>query len=58
MEIAYLGAILELNIEEDNNFHPGLFMIDTVSNNIGTDSESEDSIDPETYNEIFRYLAS
>lgn len=57
MEIAYLGAILELNKEEDANCHPGLFMIDTVSNNIGTDSDSEDSIDPETYNEIFRYIA-
>lgn len=56
MEIAYLGAILELNEKEDSNCHPCLLMIDTVSNNIGTNSSSKDSIDPETYKEIFNYL--
>ncbi|WXR60953.1 hypothetical protein WG909_11710 [Peptostreptococcaceae bacterium AGR-M142] len=56
MQIAYLGALLELNNEEDNNCHPGLLMLDTVSNNIGTNTESEDSIDPETYQELFKYL--
>lgn len=56
MQIAYLGAILELNIEDENNCHPALLMLDTVSNNIGTNKESEDSIDPETYIELFKYL--
>lgn len=56
MQIAYLGALLELNNEEDNNCHPGLLMLDTVSNNIGTNKESGDSIDPATYQELFKYL--
>ncbi|KOF56377.1 hypothetical protein AGR56_06070 [Clostridium sp. DMHC 10] len=56
MQIAYLGAILELNIEEENNCHPGILFLDTVSNNIGTNSDSKDSIDPETYNELYKYL--
>ncbi|WP_252223911.1 hypothetical protein [Clostridium sp. ZBS2] len=56
MQVAYLGAILELNIEEDNNCHPGILFLDTVSNNIGTNSDSKDSIDPETYNELYKYL--
>lgn len=56
MEIAYIGAILEVNKDEENNCHPALLMLDTVSNNIGTDSESQDSIDPETYSELFKYL--
>lgn len=56
MQIAYLGAILELNIEDENNCHPALLMLDTVSNNIGTNKESEESIDPETYIELFKYL--
>lgn len=56
MEIAYIGAILELNAGEKENCHPGLLMIDTVSNNIGTNSEVKDSVDPETYNEIFSYI--
>ncbi|CAK7082499.1 hypothetical protein [Tissierella sp.] len=56
MQIAYLGAILELNIEEENNCHPALLMLDTVSNNIGTNTDSTDSIDPETYGELFKYL--
>lgn len=56
MQIAYLGSILELNVEEENNCHPAVLMLDTVSNNIGTNSESKDSIDPETYAELFKYL--
>ena len=56
MEIAYIGAILELNQDDDNICHPAILMLDTVSNNIGTDSDSKDSIDPETYNELFKYL--
>lgn len=56
MQIAYLGSILELNVEEENNCHPGLIMLDTVSNNIGTNVDSSDSIDPETYSELFKYL--
>lgn len=56
MQIAYLGAILELNIEDEKNCHPALLMLDTVSNNIGTNKESEDSIDQETYIELFKYL--
>lgn len=56
MEIAYIGSILELNMDEEVNCHPGLLMIDTVSNNIGTDSEAKDSVDPKTYNEIFSYI--
>jgi len=56
MEIAYIGVILELNQEDDNNCHPAILMLDTVSNNIGTDSDSKESIDPETYSELFKYL--
>lgn len=56
MQIAYIGAILELNLEDENNCHPALLMLDTVSNNIGTDADSKDSIDPETYSELFEYL--
>ena len=56
MQIAYIGALLELNYEDENNCHPALLMLDTVSNNIGTDSDSKDSIDPETYSELFAYL--
>ena len=56
MQIAYLGAILELNQEEDNNCHPGLLMLDTLSNNIGTDKADKESIDPKTYQEIYNYL--
>jgi hypothetical protein len=56
MQVAYLGAILELNLAEDENCHPGLLMLDTVSNNIGTNSDSGDSIDPATYKELYKYL--
>lgn len=56
MEISYLGAILELNVEEENNCHPGIVFLDTVSNNIGTNSDSQDSIDPKTYDELYKYL--
>lgn len=56
MQIAYLGAILELNQEEDNNCHPSLLMLDTLSNNIGTDKNDANSIDPKTYQEIYNYL--
>jgi hypothetical protein len=57
MQIAYLGAILELNQEEENNCHPSLLMLDTVSNNIGTDKNEDDSVDPKTYSEIYKYLS-
>ncbi len=57
MQIAYLGAILELNQEEENNCHPSLLMLDTVSNNIGTDKNENNSIDPKTYAEIYNYLS-
>lgn len=56
MEIAYVGAILEVNKDEEDNCHPMLLMLDTVSNNIGTNLESQDSVDPETYNELVKYL--
>jgi hypothetical protein len=56
MQIAYLGAILELNQEEENNCHLGLLMLDTLSNNIGTDKNDADSVDPKTYQEIYNYL--
>lgn len=56
MQISYIGAILELNSEDENNCHPALLMLDTVSNNIGTDPDDKNSIDPETYNELFAYL--
>ncbi|NFM77950.1 hypothetical protein FDC04_03730 [Clostridium botulinum] len=56
MQVAYLGTIVELNIEEENNCHPGVLFFDTVSNNIGTNSNSKDSIDPKTYNELYKYL--
>lgn len=55
MQIAYLGAILEVNSAQDENCHPGVIMLDTVSNNIGTNSD-KDSIDPQTYNELYKYL--
>lgn len=56
MQVAYLGAILEINYNEENNCHPGLLMLDTVSNNIGTNTDSIESIDPATYNELYNYL--
>lgn len=56
MQVAYLGAILELNLVDEDNCHPGLLMLDTVSNNIGTNIEEKDSIDPVTYNELYKYL--
>jgi hypothetical protein len=56
MQIAYLGAILELNQAEESNCHPSLLMLDTVSNNIGTDKSVSDSVDPKTYAEIYNYL--
>lgn len=56
MQVAYLGAILELNLDEEDNCHPGLLMLDTVSNNIGTNIDAKDSIDPVTYNELYKYL--
>lgn len=56
MQVAYLGAILELNAEEEENCHPGLLLLDTVSNNIGTNNDSEDSIDPKTYSELYKYF--
>lgn len=55
MQIAYLGAILEVNNTEEENCHPGVILLDTVSNNIGTNSDN-DSIDPQTYNELYKYL--
>ncbi len=55
MQIAYLGAILEVNDIEKENCHPGILFLDTVSNNIGTNT-NDDSIDPKTYNELYEYL--
>ena len=55
MQIAYLGAILEVNAIEKENCHPGILFLDTVSNNIGTNTD-DDSIDPKTYNELYEYL--
>lgn len=56
MQIAYLGALLEVNLIESENCHPCILFLDTVSNNIGTNNNDKDSIDPQTYNEIYKYL--
>lgn len=57
MQIAYLGAILDNGHNNEQHFyHPRLLMLDTVSNNIGTNKDSADSLDPETYEEIYKYL--
>ena len=55
MQIAYLGAMLEVNKSEEDNCHIGVLFLDTVSNNIGTNND-DDSIDPKTYSEIYKYL--
>lgn len=57
MQIAYLGAILKLcDNELFNCYHPRLLMLDTVSNNIGTNNNGSDSLDPQTYEELYKYL--
>lgn len=56
MGIAYLGAVIEIGIGDERNCRPSILLIDTVANNIGTDLEVKDSLDPKTYIEIYKYL--
>lgn len=56
MGIAYLGALIEVNAIDERSFRPPILMVDTVANNIGTNEEVKDSIDPKTYKEIYQYL--
>lgn len=56
MGIAYLGAVIEIGYGDERNCRPPILLIDTVANNIGTDLEVKDSLDPQTYIEIYKYL--
>ncbi len=57
MQIAYLGAIIEHSSKDDEHCnHPRILMLDTVSNNIGTNKDETDSLDPATYAELYKYL--
>lgn len=56
MGIAYLGAMIEIGEGDERNCRPPILLIDTVANNIGTDLGVKDSLDPQTYVEIYKYL--
>ena len=56
MGIAYLGALIEVGKDDERNCRPPILLIDTVANNIGTNLEVKDSIDPQTYTEIYKYI--
>lgn len=56
MGIAYLGAVIEIGDGDERNCRPPILLLDTVANNIGTDLEVKDSLDPQTYIEIYKYL--
>lgn len=56
MGIAYLGAVIEIGEGDERNCRPPILLLDTVANNIGTDLGVKDSLDPQTYVEIYRYL--
>lgn len=56
MGVAYIGTIIEIITSDSRSSHTGFLLIDTVSNNIGTNKSATDSIDPNTYAEIIKYL--
>lgn len=56
MGVAYLGALIECSLEDELNCKPPVVMIDTVANNIGTNIADKDSVDPQTYQEIYKYI--
>lgn len=56
MGIAYLGALIEVGVMDERSCRPPILLVDTVANNIGTNAEVEDSIDPKTYIEIYQFL--
>jgi hypothetical protein len=58
IQIAYLGAILKLKIDQPELNHPGLLMFDTVSKYLGINSNITDSerLDPQSYRAIYSFL--
>ncbi|RGL32848.1 hypothetical protein DXC69_17115 [Paenibacillus polymyxa] len=58
IQIAYLGAILKLKIDQPELNHPGLLMFDTVSKYLGINSDVTDDerLDPQSYRAIYSFL--
>ncbi|MBJ6362487.1 AAA family ATPase [Paenibacillus sp. GCM10012307] len=58
IQIAYLGAILKLKIDQPELNHPGLLMFDTVSKYLGINSNVTDDerLDPQSYRAIYSFL--
>ncbi|CAH0122773.1 hypothetical protein PAE9249_05364 [Paenibacillus sp. CECT 9249] len=58
IQIAYLGAILKLKIEQPQLNHPGLLMLDTLSKYLGINSNVTDDerLDPQSYRAIYSFL--
>ncbi|MHA0857523.1 AAA family ATPase [Paenibacillus sp. CMAA1364] len=58
IQIAYLGAILKLKIDQPELNHPGLLMFDTVSKYLGINSNVADDerLDPQSYRAIYSFL--
>lgn len=58
IQIAYLGAILKLKIDQPKLNHPGLLMFDTVSKYLGINSDVADNerLDPQSYRAIYGFL--
>ncbi|MEE4562807.1 AAA family ATPase [Paenibacillus polymyxa] len=58
IQIAYLGSILKLKIDQPELNHPGLLMFDTVSKYLGINSDVTDDerLDPQSYRAIYSFL--
>ncbi|HHT7226490.1 TPA: hypothetical protein ACTZ5W_003716 [Bacillus cereus] len=60
IQLAYIGSILENKLVNEDNKHPGFLMLDSISNNLGTnkDAKKVDNLDPESYEAIYKLLLS
>lgn len=58
IQIAYIGAILKLKIDQSELNHPGILMLDTVSKYLGINSSVTDDerLDPQSYKAIYTFL--
>ncbi|WP_339317624.1 hypothetical protein [Paenibacillus sp. FSL R10-2734] len=58
IQIAYLGAILKLKIDQPELNHPGILMFDTVSKYLGINASvsDDDRLDPQSYKAIYNFL--
>lgn len=58
IQIAYLGAIAKLKIDQPELNHPGLLMFDTLSKYLGINASVADDerLDPQSYRAIYDFL--